>query len=191
MCEFFCEINRTSTRSRGFLVFAKFASLQSNAERRYQEWKANLRNIFSEFVCTRSRRLGRNFHVSKSQKKFWPADRNSELVKPNMYFAAALITFAVKTPTANEGRPTKSTKNSEARSLFHLHAIFPSLSRLFSQKPANLCVCVNVRMYRSFVYLCFSKGDANTRTRRAIRSFQLPGLINADPAWELLVRRYF
>lgn len=45
-------------RSRGFLIFVKTASLQSNAvaERRYQEWKANLRNIFSEFVCTRSRR---------------------------------------------------------------------------------------------------------------------------------------
>lgn len=25
-----------------------------------------------------------------------------ELAKPNMYFAAALITFAAKTPTANE-----------------------------------------------------------------------------------------
>lgn len=52
---------------------------------------------------------GHNFHFSKSQKKFRPADRNSELAKPNMYFAAALITFAAKTPTVNERRPMRSS----------------------------------------------------------------------------------
>lgn len=38
--------------SRWFLIFAKIASFQSNVERRYQKWKANLRNIFPDFSFT-------------------------------------------------------------------------------------------------------------------------------------------
>lgn len=160
----FCEINRTAMTVR-FLVFAKIISLQSNtvAERRHQELKSEPQWIFSlsSFALVLVER-GRNFHFSKSQKKFRPADRNGELAKPNMYFAAALITFAAKTPTANERR---LTKNAKARTLTR----FPSLCNfsllfflLFSQKrrSTSLCACTT--------YICvlrFPKGDA-TRMRR-------------------------
>lgn len=145
--ETFCEINRTRLRSRGFLIFVKTASLQSNAiaERQVPRVKSEPPEYFPRVRLHSF--LGRNFHISKSQKKFWPADRNSKLAKPNMYFTVALITFAAKTPTANEKRPTKSTKNAQdsyAHTLFRLYATLLYLFLVFfSQKSEFTCARVD------------------------------------------------
>lgn len=148
----FCEINRTPMTVR-FLVFAKIVSLQSNtvAERRHQELKSEPQRIFSlsSFALVLVER-GRNFHFSKSQKKFRPADRNGELAKPNMYFAAALITFAAKTPTVNERRPTKNAEGSYAYSLSVSVQFFsPFLSFFIFQKhrSTSLCACTRIFVY--------------------------------------------
>lgn len=151
-----------TTRRLRFLVFATIVSLQSNTERRHQESEKRTPGIFSPSSFANR---GRNFHFSKSQKKFRPADRNGELAKPNMYFAAALITFAAKTPTANERRPmkpTRKTRRSCTPTLFPVPVqfLFPLLS--FLQKTQ---IHEFVYMYRYICVLCLPKGDA-TRMRR-------------------------
>lgn len=126
-------INRTPMIVR-FLVFAKIVSLQSNTVRGSIKSEKRTSGIFSpsSFALVLVDR-GRNFHFSKSQKKFRPADRNGKLAKPNMYFAAALITFAAKTPTANDRRPTKKRERLVRSLLFPSLYNFSFLFFLFSK----------------------------------------------------------
>lgn len=107
-------------------------------------------NIFSEFVCIRSRRPGTQFPLFKEPEEI-PADRNGELAKPNMYFAAALITFAAKTPTVNERRPTKADEKREglyarSRSRPPRNFSFPLFVFLFQKRGITLCVHVQVHL---------------------------------------------
>lgn len=112
---------------------------------------------------------GHNFHFSKSQKKFRPADRNGELAKPNMYFAAALITFAAKTPTANERRPTRSRRKTRKlvppHSRFRPCAIFLFFSFFFRK-------CRFMSLYVQ-VHLCTlpSERRCDPNVKRTVRSF--------------------
>jgi len=152
-----------------FLVFAKIVSLQSNIVAKSIKSEKRTLGIFSpsSFALVLVDR-GRNFHFSKSQKKFRPADRNGELAKPNMYFAAALITFATKTPTANERRPTKSTNNAKActLALSRLCEIFLSFSLFFSKMQIHEFVYMQVYLYTSP-----PKRRCDPNAKRIVRSF--------------------
>lgn len=160
-------------RSRGFLIFVKTASLQSNAiaERRYQEWKANLRNIFPEFVCTRSRDA-----ISTFQR----ARRNSGLLIGTASWRNQIcISQLLWSPSRRKRlRQTKKDRWSrrKTRRLIRPHS-FPSLCNsllfflLFPQKPESTYVCVGRYMRHIWlVYFVFpkvnSKGDSLFLTAR-------------------------
>lgn len=81
LCESRCVNKRAEFSARSierlwpydfsYSSYSKIVSLQSNivAAKRHQEWKANPGNIFSEFVCARSRRPGTQFPLFKEPEE--------------------------------------------------------------------------------------------------------------------------
>jgi len=151
-----------------FLAFGKIVSLQSDTAAGAKSEPREYFPLPPSLPSTRVRLRPFVLVGRDAISTFQRARRNSWLIgtaKPNMYFAAALITFAAKTPTVNGKRPTNSTKNIyEGRALSFLCRLRLSASLLplvfcFSSffsflqrcKPANLgpfACCVSEKTAR-------------------------------------------